>query len=144
MSQRPVRVLRAVGQRFDVAAKLLGRAQQAGIDKVEDRPQIAQMVFNRGCGQPNARLFLQRLGGFGLARGGSFDGLRFIKNDQPPRCLGEGGQAQQRAIAGNDEIVPAASPDLPPRHRRAARSPAAYAEAWEWKKPGQICGFRRC
>ena len=76
---------------FGVAGELPGGAELPRVDEVEDRPQIAEAVLDRGAGQSDAGLGLQRLGRPCLLGMRVPDRLRLVENDQPPVDLGEHG-----------------------------------------------------
>ena len=84
IAQRRVRVLRPVGEALDEGRELLGRAQQAGIDEVEDRPQVAEPVLDRRAGERDARVGLERLDGLGLLGRRILDRLGLVEDGQPP------------------------------------------------------------
>ena len=85
LAQRAVGVVGPLGQALGVAGELLGVAQQARIDEVEDRPQIAEVIFDRRSGQRDPRLGLQRLRRFGLPGVRVLDRLRLVQDDEAPR-----------------------------------------------------------
>ena len=104
VAQRRIRAHRPVGQALDEVRELPGRAEQTGIDEVEDRPQVAEPVLDRRAGQGDARAGLERLDGAGLLGRRVLDRLGLVEDDEPPRRGGEPGHARQRAVAGDDEV----------------------------------------
>ena len=101
LAQRAVGIVLPLGEALGVAGELPRRAEQARVDEVEDRPEIAEAVLDRRAGQRDARLRLQRLGRPGLPGARVLDRLRLVEDGQAPVDLGEHGQAQQRAVAGD-------------------------------------------
>src|SRR5207248_4883011 len=55
LPQRSIRVVPPLCKLFREAGKLLRGSEQSRIDEVEDRPQIAQTIFNRRTGQRDSR-----------------------------------------------------------------------------------------
>ena len=55
LAQRSVGIVRPVGELLGEGRELLGRSQQAGIDEIEDRPEIAEPILDRRAGQRDAR-----------------------------------------------------------------------------------------
>ena len=54
-AQRAVGIVRPLRQALGELRELIGRTQQARIDEIEDRPQIAQPVLDRRAGEGEAR-----------------------------------------------------------------------------------------
>src|SRR5262249_10856249 len=102
IAERAIRILLPVGEAFDVGGKLLRRAQESGINEIEDRPQIAQSVLNGRAGESNTRLRLELFDRLGLLRGWILDGLRLIKHRQLPRRRCERRYASQKAVTRDD------------------------------------------
>ncbi len=63
---------------------LLQPAEQAGIEEIEEAPEIAGAVFHWGASQRNASGCNQALHGSRAGAAGVFDGLRFIEDDDAP------------------------------------------------------------
>ena len=91
-------------QAFDERLKHRGRTEQARVEKIEQRPQIAQAVLDRRAGQGNARLGGEFSCRFALTRGGILDGLGFIKNHQPPDLFRQPGLPGQHGIGCDDQV----------------------------------------
>ena len=106
---QPVRGLRiAVG--LDRQEKLafergLG-AEKARVEKLHDRPQLADVVFYGGAGQGDAMISLERAGRLGLFGLGVFDVLRLVQDDGAPLDLLEQVEvAVQQRIARDDDSL---------------------------------------
>src|SRR5207253_11145343 len=69
---------------LDVLLELLGRAEQAGTAKVEQRPEIAEMVLDRRAREHEPAAGLQVLDGACLGSPRILDGLSFIEHDEGP------------------------------------------------------------
>jgi hypothetical protein len=82
----------------------LAPPEQARIDVVEQRPQVAQAVLDRGAGQHDARLGLELLGGAALARARILDRLGLVEDGQAPGGRDHPGQPVQRTVAGDHQI----------------------------------------
>ena len=104
IAQRAVGVVRPLGQGLGGAAELLRASEQAGIDEVEDRPQVAEVVFHRRSGQGDPCFSLQGLGGARLLGVGVLDRLRLVQHHEAPGRFSQHRQAQQRAIAGDHQV----------------------------------------
>ena len=85
---RGVRVV-AVGQALgggvaagglDQVAEPGAGAQHAGVEELEDRPQVAQVVLDRGAGEGQAVVGLQQTCRFRTLAGGVLNGLRFVEH----------------------------------------------------------------
>ena len=76
--------MRPLGQGLGGAAELLRASEQAGIDEVEDRPQVAEVVFHRRSGQGDPGFSLQGLGGARLLGVGVLDRLRLVQHHEAP------------------------------------------------------------
>jgi hypothetical protein len=55
---------------FDEVPEPRRVAEKAGIDEIEKRPEIAEVVFHRGAGEGDAGLGLEHFYRFALAGGG--------------------------------------------------------------------------
>ena len=104
LAERAVRVVGPLRQTFDQARKLLRRPEQARVDEVEDGPQVAQPVLDRRTGERKSCLGVQFLGGAGLLGFGILDGLSFVEHHQAPRGLRQPREAEERTVAGNDQV----------------------------------------
>ena len=63
----------------------LAGAEQAGVDEVEDRPEIAEAVLDRRAGERDARPRVDLLGGARLLGAGVLDRLRLVEDGESPR-----------------------------------------------------------
>ena len=104
IAQRRVGGVRPVGEALDEVGELLGRPEQARIDEVEDRPQVAEAVLDRRAGQRDAGIGLERLDRLGLLGRRVLDRLRLVDDGQAPAGGTEPGHARQGPVAGDDEI----------------------------------------
>jgi hypothetical protein len=77
-------------ERAGVAGQeLLAPAEQAGVEEVREGPQLEQAVLDRGAGEGDAPLRLQRERGGGGGGGRLFDRLGLVEHDGVPRLRGE-------------------------------------------------------
>ena len=60
-------------------AESVERAEEAGNEKAEERPEFAKVVFDGGAGETEALAGLELAGGLGDFGGGVFDVLRFVE-----------------------------------------------------------------
>ena len=81
-----IRLLRVVAG-ADELREGAGRTEQAGVEEVEDGPQIARAVLDRRAGEREARRGLQFLDRARLAGARILDRLGLIQNGQVPRPL---------------------------------------------------------
>ena len=72
------------------------RPEQARVQHLHDRPQLAEVVLDRGAGQGDPARREQRADGFGLLGLGVLHVLGLVEDDAPPRHLG-----QQRSCPGS-------------------------------------------
>ena len=72
--------------------------------KVEDRPEIAEPILDRRAGERDARVRVDLLGRPRLLGARSLDRLRFVQDGEAPRRGEQRGHAQQRSVAGDDEV----------------------------------------
>ena len=80
--------------------------KHARVEKLENRPQLAQVVFYRRAGHGQPLLGRQQPTGLGRLRVGVFDGLRFVQNAIVEfNVLEMTDVAPQRAIRGHDQVV---------------------------------------
>ncbi len=105
LAKRTVWIVCPLGQPLRIARELPSIAQQARVQEIEDRPQVAQVILDRRSGQRDACPGFQRLCRAGLAGVRILDRLRLVQDDEPPVRLGEHRDAQQRAIAGDHQIM---------------------------------------
>src|SRR5215203_1295803 len=73
-------VVPPIGEAFGVAGELPCRPEQARVDEVEDRPQVAEAVLDRCPGQRDPGPRLQRLGRAGLLGARVLDRLRLVQD----------------------------------------------------------------
>ena len=99
-----VRVVRPLRQALGEARELLAGAEQAGIDEVEDGPEVPEPILDGGAGERDPRLRVELLDRARLLGAGILDGLRLVEHGQAPRDLRQPGRAQERAVAGDDEV----------------------------------------
>ena len=104
LPQRLVGVVGPLGHPLREGRELLGRAEQAGVDEIEDRPQVKEAVLDGGAGEGDPRASLELLGRFRLLGGRVLDGLRLVEHDQVPRRAQQPGEPQQGSVAGDDQI----------------------------------------
>jgi hypothetical protein len=67
--------------------ELLAPWQQSGLREGEQRPQVPEVVLDRGAGDCQAMLRLQGSRGTGGLRVRVLDGLRLIEDDAVPELL---------------------------------------------------------
>ena len=81
-------------------------AEVAGLDEINDAPEIEQAIFQRRAGQGEALLGFQLLDRLGHLRARVLDELRFVEDD---RAEGEFLQsfqvAPQQGVVGDDHVV---------------------------------------
>ena len=82
------------------------RAEQAGAEKIEQGPEIAEPVFDGGSGQRDPGAGLQLFDRAGLPAGGILDRLRFVQDQQAPVPLLQPGLLQQHTVGGQDQVDP--------------------------------------
>ena len=95
-----------LNRRAVVAGKAFAVTQPAGHQKVEQRPQLAQVIFQRRAGQAQTLPGLQLPGSDGGLAAWVLDVLRFIENQQ---AIAVGAQcleiARQQGVGGEDDLV---------------------------------------
>ena len=79
-------------------------AEQAGIEEIEEAPEIAGTVFDWRAGQSDAHGGLQGLHRLRGAAAAVFDGLRFIENDHAPGVR-EPGVGPLQELIGRDHHI---------------------------------------
>jgi hypothetical protein len=104
LAQRRVVGPRPLGEALHETGERLRRPEQAGIEEVEDRPQIAKIILNRRAGERDAALRVEGLDRAGLLGLGVLDRLRLVDNGETPAGLAEPIEPEQRGVAGHDEI----------------------------------------
>ena len=104
VAQRAVGVVRFVREALGVARELPGRAEQPRVEEVEDRPQVAEPVFDRGAGEHNPRLCRELLCRSRLLGVRVLDRLGLVEDREVPRGGREPGDAQERAVARDHEV----------------------------------------
>ncbi len=81
-------------------------AEEAGVEELHDRPQVADVVFDRGAGEGDAVVARQRACGLRLLRFGVLDVLRLVEDDAGPVYFLENVEvAVEQGVAGEDESV---------------------------------------
>jgi len=96
-----------VGHLFAGAQKggeALGPAEQAGVDEIKQRPEVARAVLDRRAGQRQTRRRLQALDRARLARLGVLDRLRLVQDRQPPRHALQPRGARGHAVRGDHQV----------------------------------------
>ena len=63
------------------ALKGRGGAEHAGVEELEEAPQLAQVVLDRRAAEREAMVGLEQAGGLGGLGGGVLDRLRFVEDD---------------------------------------------------------------
>ena len=86
------------------AENALPGSQQAGVEEIEEGPEIAQAIFHRCAAERDARPRIDLLGCACLLGAGCLDRLRLVQDGEAPWRGKQRGHAQQRSIAGDDEI----------------------------------------
>ena len=86
--ERAERLVRRSGLHLlDQSGERLGAAEQAGVEKIEQRPEIGQAILDRGAGHGDAGRRFQLLDGPRLPRARVLDRLGFVENDEVPVAL---------------------------------------------------------
>ena len=108
----PVQVSQALGvglfldRRAVVALEAFAVAKPAGHEEVEQRPELAQVVFQRCATQAQALLGLDLRQGEGGLAARVLDVLRFIENQQVIALGAEQGEvAGQQGVGAEDQVV---------------------------------------
>ena len=78
-------------ERLDEIDESFGRTQEAGIEEIEDRPQVAQIVFDRRAGQHDAASGEERFDRLRLLGVRVFDDLGLVQHREAPLGLGDPG-----------------------------------------------------
>jgi hypothetical protein len=89
---------------FEVSRKFCRAAEQSGIKKVENRPEVIGAVFDGCPAQGDACGGLDFFDGSGLSCAWIFDGLGFVENDEAPRGVGEPVEAGGLRVGCDDEV----------------------------------------
>ncbi len=97
-------------QGADEVRERRGRTEEAGIQKVEERPEIAEVVLDRCSGQGDPGVRLQGLDRPSLPGPRVLDRLGFVQHDQAERGLGDPRHARERPIGRDHEVAPARDP----------------------------------
>src|SRR5690606_6741140 len=85
--------------------ELLERTEKSWAHEVEDGPDLAQAVFDRGASQGQAPARVELLGGLGRGALGVLDGLGFVEDRVVEfEATQELDVAPQERIAGDDDI----------------------------------------
>ena len=98
-----------------------GRAEQAGVGELHQRPQVGQPVLHRGTGDRDPVPGRQRPDGARLPGGGVLDGLRLVDDQPVPVDLG-----QRVGVAGGDRVRGEHQVATRPRPRRNASPAGAF------------------
>ncbi len=98
-------VVLALDGQFIILAELRLLAQIAGIEEIEDRPQVEQTVFHRCAGEGEPVFGFQLQDGLGLCGQGIFDVLRLIQHHPPPADTLEQLGVFARQGVGRDEHI---------------------------------------
>ena len=91
-------------QSLGKVCKDLLSAQESGVGKVEDRPQVGKTVLHRRAGERDARLRVQLLHLARLLRTRILDRLGFIEDGQPPLHVDKRRRAQECTVGRHHEI----------------------------------------
>ena len=95
----------------EVALELALGAQEAGVQKLHDRPQVAHVVFDRRSGQGDAVVGFQRPCGPRLPGLWVLDVLGLVQHDAAPLHLPEELEVPlHQSVAGDDDGVPSRLP----------------------------------
>ncbi len=103
-AQRPVAVLLARRHATGCAPKLLRAAQQARLQEVEERPEVAEPVLDGRAGQRHANACSHGLRRARLPGAGVLDGLRLVEDDEPPFALAEPRGASHGTVRRDDGV----------------------------------------
>ncbi len=83
-----------------------GVAEHAGVEKIEEGPEVAEMILDGSAGEGEAMAAFDEADGFGGFALGVFDGLGFVEDDVVEiDILEEGGVAAEGAVGGDDQVV---------------------------------------
>ena len=110
MTRLLVRVLH--NRRFKPLAEALVGVQIPRHQEIEDRPELAQPVFNRRAGQREAMRRVERLDGLRRLRRGVFDVLRLVEQHMRQRLIPIGQHVPAELIVGCDQKPVAPGLDL--------------------------------
>ena len=102
--QRRITVLATLAQFLGKLFELGLRAQQARTEKIEQRPEIRQAVFDRRAGQNDPRIGLKLLDGPGLAGGRVLNRLGLVQHGQLPADLRQPLLPREHAVAGHGHV----------------------------------------
>ncbi|MCY1405538.1 hypothetical protein D9M71_207770 [compost metagenome] len=104
--RQPLAVVEFLDGRAVEPGELAARAEPAGHQQVEQRPQLAQVVFQRRAGHAQALARLQSAGGHGGLAGGGLDVLRLVEDQQVQRLLAQDFDIpRQQGVGGEDQVV---------------------------------------
>ena len=98
--------MRPVCETLGEACEFLAGTEQAGIDEIEDRPEVSEPILHRRTSERDPCLRLELFDGPCLLCARVLDGLGFVKNHEPPRNLEQSRRSQERSVAGDDEVHP--------------------------------------
>jgi len=83
-----------------------GGAEHSGVEEIEERPEIAEVVLDGGSGEGEAMVAFDEADGFGGFGGGVFDGLGFVEDDVIELdILEELDIPAEGAVGGDDDVV---------------------------------------
>ena len=86
-----------------VALELLQGAEHAGVQEVEDRPQVGEVVFHRRARERHAHARVDRLDRARLLDAGVLDGLRLVEDEHVPRDARDDVEALRHLVGGDAE-----------------------------------------
>ena len=104
LAKRRVWVVRPVCETPGEACEFLAGTEQAGIDEVEDRPEVSEPILHRRASERDPCLRLELFDGPCLFCAWVLDGLGFVQNYEAPRNLQQSRGSQERSVAGDDEV----------------------------------------
>ena len=81
------------------------RSEQCRVEDLHDRPQLAQVVLDRGAGERHLARGRQGANGLGLLGLGVLHVLGLVEHDAPPGHLGQDGLVPGRQGVGGDHDV---------------------------------------
>ena len=128
-------------------AEGLAAPEQAGDGPVEDRPELGEVVLDRGAGQGHARAGSDGAQAAGGGGAGVLDVLGLVGDDQPPGHLAElagavlgGGVDAHRAVGGEHEAGVAVGRARVEQRRLEQRGFSGVGASTDTGEPGQRAG----
>ena len=91
-------------QLLDECVEHVARAKQAGVEEVEERPQVSQAVLDRRAGQGDAGAGRQRAHRPALAGRRVLDGLCLVQNDESPLHCCQPGLSLEHGVGSHGQI----------------------------------------